>query len=287
MTGQEIIGRQFRAGNIALEAQGETPRAQGEIWTRNLITARGLNVRYGCREVLRDVYFSVPDSSITAMIGPSGCGKTTLLNCFNRLVDLIPSCSVSGQLNLGNQDLLDRRLDVIMLRRRVGMVFQRPNPFPFSIRRNLEFALRVKGCKSRGRIDEGIEACLSAVGLWDEVKDRLDRSAVSLSGGQQQRLCIARALLLEPEVLLFDEPCSALDPVSSTVVEEMIVSLRGRCTIVIVTHNLAQARRISDYCALFWVKDGTGCILETGPTRRLFEAPQQEITAAYIRGSIA
>lgn len=275
---------------MAVADAAAQPRAMAAAFgspVGSLITARGLNVRYGNREALRDVCLAIPKGCITALIGPSGCGKTTFLNCINRLVDLIPACTVSGELTLEDANLLDRRIDVDALRRRVGMVFQRPNPFPFSVRRNLEFPLREAGMKDRRRIGEAIEMCLVTVGLWDEVKDRLDRSAIALSGGQQQRLCIARALLLQPDILLFDEPCSALDPLSSAAVEDLIVSLRGRCTIAIVTHNLSQAKRIADYCALFWVEQDAGCVIEAGPAAKLFETPQRSITAAYIHGSIA
>lgn len=251
------------------------------------VVAQGVGVRYGRHEVLRDVSLNLPQGSITALMGPSGCGKTSFLNCLNRMTDLLPGCSVTGELRLDGRSILGRDVDLINLRRRVGMIFQRPNPFPFSIRRNLEFPLREAGIRNRHRIEDAIEGSLRTVGLWDHLKDRLDQSAVALSGGQQQRLCIARALLLEPEVLLMDEPCSALDPMSSATVEELIVSLRGRCTLVVVTHNLAQARRIADWCAVFWVKDGVGCIVESGPTEQIFAAPKSETTAAYINGVVA
>jgi phosphate transport system ATP-binding protein len=221
---------------------------------------------------------------VTALVGPSGCGKTSLLMTLNRLTDLVPSATITGRLFLGDQNVLDPQLDVIHHRRRVGMIFQKPNPFPLSIRKNLQFPLREHGIKNRGHIEQIIETTLTDVGLWNEVKDRLDTPALALSGGQQQRLCIARALALEPEVLLLDEPCSALDPISSGVVEDRISSLRARYTIVIVTHNLAQARRISDWTALFWVEKNGGRLMEYGSAQQVFESPREAITASYISG---
>ena len=222
------------------------------LWTERL------TLRYGDKTALEDVSLSVVRGRITALIGPSGCGKTSFLNCLNRLTDLIPGCRVTGRVRIGGLDVFDPKTDVLTLRRRVGMIFQKPNPFPFSIRRNLEFPLREHGVRDRRRLEEKIETALRDVGLWDEVKDRLDRPALALSGGQQQRLCLARALVLGPEALLLDEPCSALDPISSGVVEDLIARLRDQFTLLVVTHNLAQARRIADYAALFWVQDGAG-----------------------------
>ena len=247
-----------------------------------------LTVRYGRKSALCGVHLAIPRGKITALIGPSGCGKTSFLSCLNRLTDLIPGCRVGGTLRLDGEDILDPRVDVVALRRRVGMIFQKPNPFPLTIRRNFELPLKEHGVSSRGVRDERIERALRDVGLWGEVKDRLDTSALELSGGQQQRLCLARALVLEPEVLLLDEPCSALDPISSAVVEEKIASLRGRYTVVIVTHNLAQARRLADRVALFWADvgcGGCGSLIEDGETEDVFTTPKEEITAAYIGGA--
>jgi phosphate transport system ATP-binding protein len=241
-----------------------------------------LSLRYGAKIAFHDVNLSVPSGSITALIGPSGCGKTSFLNCINRLTELIPNTKMVGQVCLGERDV--QTLDVIHLRRRVGMLFQKPNPFPLSIYRNLEFPLQEHGMRSRDRIADVIEQNLRVVGLWEEVKDRLKTPAQLLSGGQQQRLCLARALALNPEVLLMDEPCSALDPLSSEVVEDLIGRLRGDYTVVVVTHNLAQARRIADRVALFWVRDGVGELVETGSVQQMFEAPQQRLTQAYISG---
>lgn len=249
-----------------------------------LIQTEALTLHYGNKPAFQEVSLPINKGCVTALVGPSGCGKTSFLMTLNRLTDLVPAARISGQLRIGDQNVLDPGLDVVQHRRRIGMIFQKPNPFALSIRRNIEFPLREHGVKSRAAIDDIMEIALCDVGLWDEVKDRLDTPALALSGGQQQRLCIARALALKPEVLLLDEPCSALDPISSGVVEDRISSLRSRYTIVIVTHNLAQARRISDWTALFWVQGGAGRLIEFGSARQIFEAPQEPITTAYISG---
>ncbi|MGE0644532.1 MAG: phosphate ABC transporter ATP-binding protein [Nitrospira sp.] len=243
-----------------------------------------LSLCYRDKPAFHDVTLSIHKGYITALVGPSGCGKTSFLTCLNRLTDLIAGCRISGQITIDSLDLFAPETDVIRLRRRIGMIFQKPNPFPLSIRRNLEFPLREHGVRDRILIAEVIETALRDVGLWDEVKDRLDSSALALSGGQQQRLCIARSLALAPEVLLMDEPCSALDPLSSGVVEDLIVSLRGRYTILIVTHNLAQARRIADDAALFWIQSGAGRLIEAGTAKQIFEDPRDPLTAAYVSG---
>lgn len=248
------------------------------------IHSESLNVRYGKSPALTNVSLHVPPGSITAVVGPSGSGKTSLLMCVNRLTDLTPTCQVTGRLQVGDLDVLSPQTEVIQLRRRVGMIFQKPNPFPFSIRKNLEFPLREHGFTHKDEVQEKIEATLVNVGLWQEVRDRLESPALALSGGQQQRLCMARALMLSPDVLLLDEPCSALDPLSSGMVEDLISELRGRYTIIIVTHNLAQARRMADYTCLFWVIQGSGQLIEQGPIRQVFECPQQDLTKAYILG---
>lgn len=249
-----------------------------------LIQTEQLSLHYGEKPIFADVTLPIHEGCITALVGPSGCGKTSFLSCLNRLTDLIPRCRVSGSIRMDSLDVLDPKIDVIALRRRVGMIFQKPNPFPLSIWKNLALPLHEHGVKNREQVDQIIETTLQDVGLWDEVKDRLNTSALSLSGGQQQRLCIARALVLKPEVLLLDEPCSALDPISSGVVEDLIASLRGRYTQLIVTHNLAQARRIADYAALFWVQDGVGRLIEYGCVQQIFETPQEALTAAYVNG---
>lgn len=243
-----------------------------------------LEVRYGPRIALSGVTMSIRRGAITAIVGPSGCGKSTFLSSLNRLTDLVPRCEVRGAVRVEGEDIRRDRVDVVALRRRVGMIFQRPNPFPLTIRRNLTFPLRHHGVRDRGELQQKVEGALRDVGLWDEVKDRLDSAALELSGGQQQRLCLARALALEPEVLLLDEPCSALDPIAGGVVEDLIVSLRGRYTVVIVTHNLAQARRLADDVALFWLENGAGRLIECGPVTQVFERPAHELTAAYVAG---
>lgn len=244
-----------------------------------------VSVRYGERTVLDQVSLDIHQGCITALIGPSGCGKTSFLSALNRLTDMVPGAHVSGSVLLDGEDVFDPNLDLMALRRRIGMIFQRPNPFPLSIRRNLELPLKEHGVRGRKVLSEKIETALRAVGLWDEVGDRLDAPALALSGGQQQRLCIARALVLEPEVLLMDEPCSSLDPISSAVVEDLILRLRGRYTVVIVTHNLAQARRIANYAAFFWMREHVGKLIEFDRCQRLFDAPTHELTAAYVSGA--
>lgn len=244
-----------------------------------------LSVGYAGNRVLEDVSLDIYKGCITALIGPSGCGKTSFLSALNRLTDLIPGATVQGRIELDGLDVRHAATDLLALRRRVGMIFQKPHPFPLSIRRNLELPLKEHGFKKRAVLDEKIERALRDVGLWDEVSDRLDSPALALSGGQQQRLCIARALVLDPEVLLMDEPCSALDPISSRVVEELIQRLRGRLTVVIVTHNLAQARRIANYAAFFWMKERVGQLIEFGQCRTLFDTPQDALTQAYVSGA--
>jgi phosphate transport system ATP-binding protein len=248
------------------------------------IQTRDLSLYYRAKCAFENVSVRINPGRITALVGPSGCGKTSFLMCLNRMTDMIGTARVSGRVQLGTLDVLDPQLSVIALRRRVGMIFQKPNPFPLSIRRNIELPLREHGVRDRDELARITETVLCDVGLWNEVKDRLNASAFALSGGQQQRLCIARALALEPEVLLMDEPCSALDPLSSGVVEDRILSLRGRYTVLIVTHNLAQARRIADYVAVFWTQDNTGSLIEYGAAKQIFDAPQESLTASYVSG---
>lgn len=250
------------------------------------LETRCLSVSYGGRTVLRDVSLPMHKCCVTAIIGPSGCGKSSFLMALNRLTDLIPGASVTGEVLLEGDDLLADDVNVTVVRRRIGMIFQKPNPFPLSIERNLTVALGHHGVKARARQAEIVETSLRAVGLWQEVKDKLRASGLALSGGQQQRLCLARAIALQPEVLLMDEPCSALDPYASAQVEELIRALAKRFTVVVVTHNLPQARRISDYAALFWQDEGQGRLVEAGPTELLFGDPQQTETRAYVQGVI-
>lgn len=251
-----------------------------------LIRVENLSLHYGEKPALEGVSLDIYKGCITALIGPSGCGKTSFLSVLNRLTDMIPGCRVSGHVHFDSRDLLNTALDVQGLRRDIGMIFQKPVPFPLSIRRNIELPLREHGiCSKQAVLNEVVQQVLQDVGLWEEVKDRLESSALALSGGQQQRLCIARALALKPKVILMDEPCSALDPISSGVVEDLIQRLRGKYTVVIVTHNLAQARRIANYAGFFWIKERAGCLIEFGQCKQIFEAPAHELTAAYINGS--
>lgn len=250
-----------------------------------LISVNNLSLHYGTKPAFENVSLDIYRGCITALIGPSGCGKTSFLSAINRLTDMIPECSVTGNIRLNGIDLHNTHLDVLNLRRDIGMIFQKPVPFPLSIRRNIELPLREHGMHKQSELNDRVQQVLQDVGLWIEVKDRLESPAQALSGGQQQRLCIARALSLQPKVLLMDEPCSALDPISSGVVEELIQRLRGKYTVVIVTHNLAQARRIANYAGFFWVRERAGCLIEFGQCRQIFEAPTHELTAAYVNGN--
>ncbi|MCY7331767.1 MAG: phosphate ABC transporter ATP-binding protein PstB [Pseudanabaena sp. CAN_BIN31] len=247
-----------------------------------VVQIQDLSLYYAEKAAFQNINLAIPKHSITALIGPSGCGKTSFLNCLNRLIELTPKTKITGQILLESKDI--QTMNVVDLRRRVGMLFQKPNPFPLSIIKNLEFPLREHGIKQRDRLDQIIEESLRQVGLWEEVKDRLKTPALSLSGGQQQRLCLARAIALQPEILLMDEPCSALDPISSEIVEDLIIRLRNHYTLIIVTHNLAQAHRIADQVALFWVQNGAGSLIESGTTAQVFERPQHPLTQAYING---
>lgn len=243
-----------------------------------------LSVAYGPRTVLRDVCLEIPSGQTTAIIGPSGSGKSSLLMALNRLTDLIPTCSVDGQIRIGSSSVLEPATDLVALRRRVAMIFQQPTPFPLSIRGNLELPLREHGTRNRQQIAARSQSALQAVGLWDEVADRLDAPALNLSGGQQQRLCLARALVLDPEVLLLDEPCSSLDPLSTELIEGHLRELARRLTLVIVTHNLAQARRLADRVAFFWIENDVGRLVEAGPAEQIFTNPQHDLTRSYVTG---
>ncbi len=251
----------------------------------SIISIKNLSLHYAEKVALENVSLDIYQGCITALIGPSGCGKTSFLSVLNRLTDMISGCRVSGQAYFNQQDLFDPALDVQHLRRDIGMIFQKPVPFPLSIRRNIELPLREHGMHKQADLKQRVEQVLQDVGLWLEVKDRLNSPAQALSGGQQQRLCIARALTLKPKVLLMDEPCSALDPISSGIVEDLIQRLRGQYTVVIVTHNLAQARRIANYAGFFWVKERAGSLIEFGRCQQIFESPQHELTADYVNGS--
>ena len=239
-----------------------------------------LDLWYDTNQALKNVSLDIAEKKVTAFIGPSGCGKSTLLRCFNRLNDLIDICRVEGEIKLHGQDLLGPDVDVAELRRRVGMVFQKPNPFPKSIYENVAYGLRIQGMNKRRQLDETVEWALRGAALWDEVKDRLNDSAFGLSGGQQQRLVIARAIAVQPEVILLDEPCSALDPISTLKVEELINELKRDYTIIIVTHNMQQAARVSDYTAFMYL----GELIEFGETDQVFTNPRMKRTEDYITG---
>ncbi|MBL6831048.1 MAG: phosphate ABC transporter ATP-binding protein [Pirellulales bacterium] len=238
------------------------------------------NLWYGQKQALHRITMPIPECKVTALVGPSGCGKSTLLRSVNRLNDLVQSVRISGDMRLNGDSIYDRGTDVIELRKRMGMVFQKPNPFPMSIYENVVYALRIDGERNRGVLDEVCERSLRGAALWDEVKDRLADSALGLSGGQQQRLCIARAIAAEPEVLLLDEPCSALDPIATGKVEDLIQELRGTYSVLMVTHNMQQASRTSDYTAFMYL----GRLIEYGPTTEIFTKPILRETEAYVTG---
>ena len=246
----------------------------------NKLSTRKLTVRYGEKVAVKPTDLDMPAKRVTALIGPSGCGKSTFLRCLNRMNDLVEGARVEGKVLLDEQDIYDSRQDPVVVRRRVGMVFQRSNPFPKTIRENVAYGLRIGGMKARSELDARVEWALKASALWEEVKDRLDESALSLSGGQQQRVCIARALAVEPEVLLMDEPASALDPIATAKIEELIHELREQYTVVIVTHNMQQAARVSDFTAFFYMGD----LIEYGATAKIFTNPSETRTEDYITG---
>ena len=245
------------------------------------IDVAGLNFYYGERRVLDDIHVKIRPNEVTALIGPSGCGKSTFLRTLNRMNDIVPGARVEGAVTIDGHDIYAASVDVVDLRRRVGMVFQKSNPFPKSIFDNVAYGLRINRLtRSREELDGRVEASLKSAALWDEVKDRLQTSALALSGGQQQRLCIARALAVEPEIVLMDEPASALDPIATQRIEELIYQLKSRYTIVIVTHNMQQAARVSDVTAFFWL----GKLVECGRTNKMFTAPSEKLTEDYITG---
>jgi phosphate transport system ATP-binding protein len=246
------------------------------------IEVNNFDFYYGDNHALKNINLRIPKQRVTAFIGPSGCGKSTLLRCFNRMNDLIDNVHVEGQMTLHDQNIFDKSVNVSDLRRRVGMVFQKPNPFPKSIYENVAYGLRIQGIKNRRLLDEVVERSLKHAALWEEVKDRLEDNAMGLSGGQQQRLVIARAIAIEPEVLLLDEPASALDPISTLKIEELIYQLKTEFTIVIVTHNMQQAARVSDYTAYMYL----GELIEFSDTSTLFTKPSEKMTEDYITGRL-
>jgi phosphate transport system ATP-binding protein len=244
------------------------------------IEARHLDFYYGSKKALKDINLLCYENRVTAIIGPSGCGKSTFIRTLNRMNDVIPGAKVDGQILLDGESIRSPKVDVVDIRKKVGMVFQKPNPFPKSIFDNAAYGLRVNGLRNRDKLAEIVERSLTEAALWDEVKDRLDENAFSLSGGQQQRLCIARALAVEPEVILFDEPCSAIDPIATAKIEDLIQRLKAKYTVVIVTHNMQQAARVSDYTAFLML----GELIEFGETERIFTAPSNKLTEDYITG---
>ena len=245
-----------------------------------IITTNNVNLWYNGKRALECVSMKIPKNKVTALIGPSGCGKSTLLRCFNRLNDLIDQVKITGEITLDNKNIHEPGTDVVMLRKKVGMVFQKPNPFPKSIYENVAYGPRVHGVKDKAELDRIVEQSLHHAALWDEVKDRLNDSALGLSGGQQQRLCIARTLAVEPEVILMDEPCSALDPIATAKIENLIDLLKKDYTVIIVTHNMQQAARVSEYTGFMYL----GKLIECGRTVQIFEHPQEELTENYITG---
>ena len=245
------------------------------------MSAKGVNVHYGDNHAIRDVNLEIRKDEVTALIGPSGCGKSTFLRCFNRMNDDIPGCRVTGEITLDSQEIYGAGIDEVQLRARVGMVFQKPNPFPKSVYDNIAYGPKIHGLATeRAEFDAIVEKSLQRAGLWDEVKDRVDEPGTALSGGQQQRLCIARAIAVDPEVILMDEPCSALDPIATAKIEELIVELRGRYAIAIVTHNMQQAARVSQRTAFFHL----GELVEQGATEQIFTDPREQRTSDYITG---
>jgi phosphate transport system ATP-binding protein len=245
-----------------------------------IIKVVDLNLWYGKKQALIDINMKIPPNKVTALIGPSGCGKSTLIRCFNRMNDVIPECKIEGKVFFKGKDIYGQNVDAVEVRKKIGMVFQKPNPFPKSIYENAAYGPRVAGVKNKKTLDEIVEKSLKNAALWNEVKDRLHESAMSLSGGQQQRLCIARALSIEPEIILMDEPCSALDPIATAKIEDLIRTLIKNYTVTIVTHNMQQAARVSDYTAYMYL----GKLIEFGSTKQIFENPKEELTENYITG---
>ena len=245
-----------------------------------LIESEQLELFYGSSRALKGISMTIREKLVTAFIGPSGCGKSTFLRCFNRMNDLIDNVRINGRVKIGGQNIYDKQVDVIELRKRVGMVFQRSNPFPKSIYDNIAYGLKLHGMKARAELDQVVEESLRSAALWDEVKDRLHASALGLSGGQQQRLCIARAIAIKPEIILMDEPASALDPIATSKIEELILELKRNFTIVIVTHNMQQAARISDFTAFFYI----GELIEYDATSKIFTNPARKQTEDYVTG---
>ena len=245
-----------------------------------IIKTEKLNLWYSEKQALIDIDMEMYSNKVTALIGPSGCGKSTLIRCFNRMNDVIPLCRTTGEVIFDGKNIYDPSIDAFSVRKKIGMVFQKPNPFPKSVYENIAYGPRVAGVKDKKMLDEIVERSIKNAALWEEVHDRLHESAMGLSGGQQQRLCIARALAIEPEVILMDEPCSALDPIATAKIEDLINKLKQRYTVIIVTHNMQQAARVSDYAAYMYL----GKLIEFGETKQIFENPEEELTENYITG---
>ncbi len=269
-----------RLDAIAMGERVDTATHPAVAGEQAIIRIQNFDLHYGKKQALFDVNMDIPKGLVTGLIGPSGCGKSTLLRSVNRLNDLIDSVRTSGSIIYGDHNVYSRGIDVIELRKRMGMVFQKPNPFPMSIYENVVYSLRIDGIRRRSLLDDVVERSLRGAALWGEVKDRLHENAMGMSGGQQQRLCIARAIAAEPEVLLMDEPCSALDPIATGKIEDLIQELKGEYTILIVTHNMQQASRASDYCAFMYL----GRLIEYGPTLDIFTKPQLKETEDYVTG---
>jgi len=252
-------------------------------WEETIVKTENLNVYYGNVHALKNVNVKIPKNQVTAIMGPSGCGKTTLLKCFNRLIELTNGVKITGKIYINGVNIYDKNLDVNSLRRKVGMVFQKPNPLPMSIYDNVAYGLKIYGLKDKKKLDMTVKQALKTVGLWEEIKNRLKDSALRLSGGQQQRLCIARALAVEPEILLMDEPTSSLDPISAKHIENLILTLKNNYTVIIVTHNVHQALRIAEYVIFLYM----GSVIESGPAKEIFQKPKHPETQAYLRGEFS
>ena len=275
MSNEEELAR------VVFSQGSENALKEGQKEQTYKVSIKKLEAWFGTKQALKDVSLDVKENTITAIIGPSGCGKTTLIRCLNRMHEMTPSSRSRGQVIIDGIDIYDRNIDPVIIKRRIGMVFQKPNPFPtMSIYDNVAAGLKLNGVKDRQLIDEIVKESLQGAGLWEEVKNELDKPGMGLSGGQQQRLCIARALAMQPEVLLMDEPTSALDPMASSKIEELVHDLKQELTIIIVTHNMQQAARVSDYTAFMYL----GELVEYGPTKKIFENPEKELTERYISG---
>jgi phosphate transport system ATP-binding protein len=280
-TQQTADGGKMNTGGTLLTNPNVKPAVAARPGEAPKMVSRGVNVFYGQKQALHNVDLDVPARQVTALIGPSGCGKSTYLRCLNRMNDVIDNCRVTGEIRLDGENVYDPKLDVVMLRARIGMVFQKPNPFPKSIYDNIAYGPRIHGMgASKDELDEIVQTSLERAGLWNEAKDRLAQPGTGLSGGQQQRLCIARAIAVSPEVILMDEPCSALDPIATARIEELIDELRENYTIIIVTHSMQQAARVSQKTAFFHL----GVLVEWGDTEQIFTAPRDERTQGYITG---